>query len=110
MPDKVKQDLVDYARRFAATRSGSATAEPEWMAGFAAQLRLGCRQDLLRLITRVIPDTDHTVDGKTALRFLRNSIEDGDIEAWGMPDCACQKQSCVYCGTGLSIKPAEPKP
>lgn len=105
--DKVKHDLVDYARRFAASRSGSATADPDWMAGFAAQLRLGCRQDLLRLIKSVSKDTTRRVDGVTALNFLYSAIEDGDIEAWGMPDCACQQPSCVYCGSGLAIKPAE---
>src|SRR5689334_7925706 len=88
--------LVEYVKRFLASRpSGTMTAE-ELAADFAAQLRRGCHQDLLRLIERVRAGTPKEVTGKSALRTLATALGDVEgIEAWGLPDCACGKPDCV---------------
>lgn len=99
--------LVEYAHRFLTSRpSGTMTAE-ELAADFAAQLRKGCHQDLLRLITKLIETTPDDVSGKEALRNFGCVINEGsDINLWGMPDCACKKPDCVYCSTGMATTPA----
>lgn len=100
--------LVEYAHRFLTSRpSGTMTAE-ELAADFAAQLRAGCWQDLLRLIARSIEDVPDDVSGKEALRIFGCSLnEGGDIDLWGMPDCACKNSDCVYCSTGMATTPAK---
>jgi hypothetical protein len=97
------QKLVEYARRFLRKQHPLQSVYPEQAAAFSAQLRAGCHQDLLRLITRLIKDTPDGVSGKEALHSLGCSINEGsDINLWGMPDCACKKPDCVYCGTGMA--------
>ena len=97
--------LIDYAERFLATEPGGASVA-EQAARFAAQLRKGCRQDLLRLIEKIRSGTPKEVTGKSALRTLATALGDVEgIDAWGLPDCACGKSDCVYCSTGMATTP-----
>ena len=101
----INQKLVEYAKRFIAIQTETASIA-EFAAAFGAQLRAGCHQDLVRLLGRVMKDMPEDTDGKTVLRIFGESILTGDIEAWGMPDCDCNGEDCVYCSTGMAIQPA----
>lgn len=98
--------LVDYAKKFlkiTARPDEAICVTPEQIAAFAAQVREGCMQDLQRLIPKLAEDQIHFY-GKTALLVLAESISEGEsIELWGLPDCACSKTECVYCGRGFNI-------
>ena len=98
-PDEI---LLDYASSYLSVtcRPNEAIAVTlEKVVGFAKLLRQGCEQDLKRLIVKCIEDTPSGVDGKTALLAFGQGIETGGaIELWGLPDCACDRVDCVYCG------------
>jgi hypothetical protein len=100
--------LVAYAKKFlrVASRPDEAIAvSAEQVAAFAAQLREGCRQDLIHLILQLIEDDPEPM-AKAALLALAETVNDGEsIELWGLPDCACGKNECVYCGRGFNISP-----
>lgn len=98
--------LVDYAKKFlkiTARPNEAICTTPEQIAAFAAQVREGCKQDLLRLITELSKDSPHAT-AEEALSALAVAINEGEsIELWGLPDCACGKNECVYCGSGFNI-------
>jgi len=98
--------LVDYARKFlnvTAQPDEPISVTPERVAAFAAQVREGCRQDLIRLLQDIAKENIHET-GDEALLSLSTTMEEGDnIELWGLPDCACGKPECVYCGRGFNI-------
>lgn len=99
--------LVDYAKCFlkvAARPNEPISVTPERIAAFAAQVRDGCKQDLLRLIVKCADDNLYPCDGKEALLSLGGAIEEGEsVELWGLPDCICGKAECVYCGRGFNV-------
>jgi hypothetical protein len=98
--------LVDYAKKFLRVQARPDEAvcvTPEQVAAFAAQVREGCRQDLLRLIRQLASDDPEPM-AKAALLALGETVNDGEsIELWGLPDCVCGKSDCVYCGRGFNI-------
>jgi tRNA nucleotidyltransferase/poly(A) polymerase len=100
------QKLVQYARRFLRKQTPLKSVYPEQAADFAAQLRRGCHQDLLRLIDQITSDTPEYANGKQALQYLKESLIEAEIQTWGLPDCACKKPDCVYCSTGMATTPA----
>ena len=64
--------LVDYAQKFLkikARPNEAVCATPEQIAAFAAQVREGCRQDLLRLIRQLASDDPEPM-AKAALLAL----------------------------------------
>jgi hypothetical protein len=104
--------LIDYAKRYLrikARRTEEIRTSLEEIAGFASQVRDGCKQDLIRLIQNLADDDLHAT-GKEALLSLAGSIDEGEsIELWGLPDCNCGKTDCVYCGRGLNVPSGENK-
>lgn len=107
--EAARAKLIDYAKRFlkVTARPNEAIATtPELVAAFAAQVREGCRQDLIRLVLQ-LADDDPEPMAKAALLAFAGTIEDGEtIELWGLPDCRCGKSECVYCGRGFAIQPS----
>ena len=105
--------LLEYAARFLRVRARpneSICVTVEQVAAFASQLRDGCKQDLIRLIVGCVNDNLYS-NGKDALLALAQAIEEGaTIEFWGLPDCACGKNDCVYCGRGYATAPTKEKP
>ena len=101
-----RNKLVDYAKRFlkvTAWPDESIMVTPEQVAAFAAQVREGCQQDIIRLCRNLAKD-DLYASGKEALLSLARTLYEGeDIELWGLPNCACGKDECVYCGRGFAI-------
>ena len=99
--------LIDYAKKFlrVTARPNEAIAvTPEQVASFAAQVREGCRQDLIHLLQQLAQDDPEPM-AKAALLAFAGTVEDGEsIELWGLPDCACGKAECVYCGRGFAIR------
>ena len=99
--------LIDYAKKFlrVIARPNEAIAvTPEQVASFAAQVREGCRQDLIHLLQQLAQDDPEPM-AKAALLAFAGTVEDGEsIELWGLPDCACGKAECVYCGRGFAIR------
>lgn len=105
--DKVARGkLTDYAKKFL-----KVTARPdepiavtaEQVAAFAAQVREGCQQDIVRLCQNLAKDNLHAT-GQDALLSFADTVANGEsIELWGLPDCACGKSECVYCGRGFAI-------
>src|SRR5665213_1273966 len=95
--------LIEYAK--VALHVQARPDEPicvtvEQVASFAAQLREGCRQDLIRLIRTLVLD-EYLPEAKAALLALAGTVEEGEsIELWGLPDCSCGSPRCVYCGRG----------
>lgn len=105
-----KEKLVAYAKRFlkVTTRPDEPIAvSVEQIAEFAHQLRRGCHQDIIRLLLK-LADEPHHKDDKKYLLSLADTLENGgDIELWGLPDCSCRKNDCVYCGLGLNTPPTK---
>jgi hypothetical protein len=98
--------LIDYAKKFLRVQSRPNEAiavSAEQVAAFAAQVREGCRQDLIHLIVQLASDDPEPM-AKAALLALAGTVDEGEsIELWGLPDCACGKTECVYCGRGFNI-------
>lgn len=98
--------LVAYANKFlqvTARPDEPIAITPEQVAAFAAQVREGCRQDIVRLCRQLAKD-DLYATGKEALLSLAGTLYEAEsIELWGLPDCACGKSECIYCGRGFAI-------
>jgi hypothetical protein len=101
-----RSKLIDYAEKFlkvAARPTEPVRVTTAQVAAFAAQVREGCRQDLIRLILHLADDNLHAT-GKDALIALAGTLNEGEsIELWGLPDCSCGKEQCVYCARGFAI-------
>ena len=99
---KADAKLREYARRYF-LHVGLRVPFKE-AADFAALLRAGCLQDLKRLIIQCASDIPPGVDAKTALLSLGQGIEGEGYESWGLADCSCGKEDCVYCALELAVR------
>jgi len=100
--------LVEYAKKFlkvTARPDEPICVTPEQVAAFAAQVREGCQQDIVRLCRNLAKDNLHGTGQEALLSFADTVVNGETIELWGLPDCACGKPACVYCGRGFAIPP-----
>jgi hypothetical protein len=101
-----RNKLVEYAKKFLkleARPNQPIDTTLENVVAFAAQVREGCQQDIVRLCHNLAKDDLHAT-GKDALLSFADTITNAEtIELWGLPDCNCGRKECVYCGRGFAI-------